>query len=127
MKEKRMNTLLEEARRTAELMNTRITLCIPSVLAEGEKFSARISITDASGLPVESFKGSLVFKTSPGVSGLPGIFRFPGGEMSSRIDGLEAAGGDAAVILAAVEVPGAGKDYLIASNPAWIFNDRQVR
>jgi hypothetical protein len=55
------SALLAHAREVARLTTWRIRLTIPSILARGEEFAMRVSITGADELPCEGFDGMLVF------------------------------------------------------------------
>ncbi|HQI76282.1 MAG TPA: hypothetical protein PK384_07205, partial [Candidatus Latescibacteria bacterium] len=98
--------LLAAARTTARLINTRIQIAIPSILAEGETFAARISVTGSDALPVDASDLVLHFEGAVGIAGLPPVFRFGAGESTGRIDGLTATGPEVALIRARVEMPG---------------------
>jgi len=111
--------LLKAARTTARLINTRVQITIPSILAEGETFGARISVTGSDCLPADASDLVLHFEGAVGISGLPPAFRFVAGECTGRIEELTATGREVALIRARVEMP--GRTGQIASNPAWVF------
>jgi hypothetical protein len=120
--------LLTQARRTAVLTGARIYMTIPSILAEGEAFSLRMSVVDADALPYESFTNTIVFENCSGVEGLPRSFAFQKGEWTGRIDGLTATGPATVIIRARVEATGKdGGDPVIHANPAWVFSTPPYR
>jgi hypothetical protein len=119
---------LREARAVAALIGRRVNLTIPSILAEGEPFALRVSVTGPDALPVDDFPHALLFEGSVGVDGLPASVRLERGASTARLDGLTARGPGAAVIRARVEGPApAGAPGLIASNPAWVSREPAER
>ncbi|MFN2350444.1 MAG: hypothetical protein ABR497_00700, partial [Kiritimatiellia bacterium] len=116
--------LLDQARSTAKIVGRRVQLQIPSVLAEGEEFALRISVTGPDAMPADDFDRVLTFEGSVGIDGLPRHFRLDQGASTGCIPGLRATGATAAVVWARFEPPAGftGPD-LIGSNPAWIFKD----
>jgi hypothetical protein len=117
--------LLGAARATAHLINTRINVVIPSILAEGEPFAARVSITGSDALPVDASDITLHFEECVGIVGLPASFRAAAGESTGRIEGLTAVGPDTALIRMRVEW--ASCKATISSNPAWVFKNPAYR
>lgn len=117
--------LLEQARRIATLTDSRVQLTIPSVLAEGETFSLRISCMGPDALPMETFNNTMVFEECVGVDGLPGsVALTPDDHGALTVDGLRAVGPDIVVIRARVENTGMhGGDPVVQSNPSWVFSD----
>jgi len=119
--------LVQEARNIAQVMNWRINLQIPSMLAVDEMFPVRISVTAADGLPVDAVPYRLTFRDSVGVEGLPGQLCFEPGTSSAQLDGLRAVG-PVAVVRARIEMPGsAGIEPIVVSNPAWVFAEPPYR
>ncbi len=125
-----MNTLKipDKAHEISNVLGRRIQMHIPSVLAEGENFDLRISITGADGLPLEDFKNPIKFTASIGVEGLPRQVVPDEGESAISVTDLCAAGAEVAVIKAQVDtsdaLPGSAE---ISSNPAWVFDDPPYR
>ncbi|MFO7871389.1 MAG: hypothetical protein R6V03_08160 [Kiritimatiellia bacterium] len=123
-----MNRYMDETRSVAELINTRIQIVIPSILAEGETFSAGISVTGSDALPLAGTGHTLNLENSMGIEGLPSTFRLDPGESTGAITGLEATGPETALIRARVEGTGIrGRTADITSNPAWVFKDPPYR
>ena len=124
-----MNTeLLRRARELAEVTGTRVDMRIPSVLAEGEEFALRISVTGPDALPVESFSWKLRFEGSVGVEGLPSSFRLSPESATAGIPGLTATGPEVALIRAVIDAPQAPEIVpSVSSNPAWVFSDPPYR
>ena len=114
-------SLVDEARRVATMIGSRLVMKIPAMLAAGEEFSARFSVIGPDGLPLDSFPFPLVFEESLGVEGLPESFQFPKGAYAAEVDGLRAIGPEVALIRARLEETGklAG-DPVVVSNPAWV-------
>lgn len=110
--------LMSAARATARLINTRVQIIIPSILAAGEGFTARISVTGSDALPVDASDLRFHFEESPGVAGLPSTFKLGAGESTGRIEGLTATGPEVALIRMGVEF--SGHTYARVSNPAWV-------
>ena len=122
------NELLEAARATAELIGARIHIAIPSVLAEGEVFTARVSITGPDALPLDSARHVLKFQGSCGIEGLPEALEIPPGQSSGAIAGLRAVGPDTALIQAKVACRNPLRPTAtIPSNPAWVFKEPPYR
>lgn len=120
--------LLAETRRIAEMTGLTANMVIPSILAEGEDFSLRITVTGPDALPYEHFTNRLVFDDCRGVEGLPVSFAMAPGQWSAELAGLKATGSDVAVIRARVQDTAYGHgDPVIASNPAWVFDDPPYR
>ncbi len=120
--------LLLQARNIARVIDWRIQLRIPSILARDEEFSLRIQVVAADGLPVENVPNKLSFEHSIGIEGLPEQFRFDPGTSSARIDGLRAVGPEVAVARARVETPETPWiKPVVPSNPAWIFDEPPYR
>ncbi len=118
--------LLDDARQTAFLINTRLQVIIPSILAEGETFNPRFSVIGSDALPVDSFPCTMDFKDSRGIEGLPKTFALPKGESTGVIEGLRATGPDVAFLNVRVfkhNEPLAS----IPSNPAWVFKTPPYR
>ena len=85
--------LIQGAKEAVFWTNNRLLLTIPSVLAEGETFSLRITAIGPDGLPTENFDRNIVFAHSPGIKGLPRSVQFrseDGGHLC--VNGLEATG-----------------------------------
>lgn len=120
--------LLEQTRQVALLTSLNVKMTIPSILAEGEEFTLRISVTGPDTLPYDGFTNRIKFEECQGVEGLPESFALSQGEWSAEITGLKAVGPNVAVIRARIEDtayhPG---DPIITSNPAWIFKDPPYR
>lgn len=120
--------LLLEARKVARVINWRMQLRIPSILARDETFSLRIQVVAADGLPVESVPNRLTFEESVGIAGLPSSFQFEPGTSSARIDRLRAVGSEVAVVRARVETPETPWiNPVVPSNPAWVFKEPPYR
>mgnify|MGYP005841580093 CR=1 FL=1 len=117
--------LIDEDRATAHLINTRIQVTIPSVLAEGEIFTAKISVTGPDALPLDSWDIVLHFEDSAGIEGLPSTFTLGAGDSTGRIEKLTAIGPETALIRARVEQ--AGRTGIVCSNPAWVFKNPVCR
>lgn len=117
--------LLAAARATTTLIATRIQLTIPAVLAEGETFALRLSVTGGDALPVSTLGLRLRFEGSAGVEGLPASYSLPTGQSTGCIEGLKAIGPRVALIRALVE--GSAKPAAVFSNPAWIFRQPPYR
>jgi len=120
--------LLDQARATAVITGIQVHLTIPSILAEGERFSLRISVTDADALPYDSLTNTLVFEDCKGVEGLPEKIGFRKGEWALKIDDLIATGPDIVRIQARVkDTAKTDSDPIIGANPAWVFADPPYR
>ena len=111
--------LLQAARTTARLINTRLNTIIPAILAEGETFTARFSVTGGDALPIAPSDLVIRFEESVGSAGLPSVFTLAAGESTGCIEGLIATGGSVALIQMRVEL--AGRTAVCSSNPAWVF------
>ena len=123
-----MDRFLEEARTVARMTGRRLRLRIPSVLATGETFCLRLSLTGPDGLPADDFGHTLRFEDCAGVAGLPETFRFEPGSPTGEVTGLRAVGPTTAVIRARVEGTGRlGGDPFVTANPAWVFNEPPYR
>lgn len=119
---------MSEARRIARALGITIRLTIPSILAAGEEFSLRISVTGPDALPADDFPHSLSFAGSAGIRGLPADFRFSPGRAASEIPGLRATGEPVALVEAAVVPEETGAlPGRVRSNPAWVFEDPPYR
>jgi len=120
--------LLEGAKRVSLLASTEVRMTIPSILAEGEEFSLRISVTGADALPFEDFSNRIVFENCRGLEGLPEGFALSKGEWFAEIGGLKATGPDVVLIRARVEGTGnVSGDPVVTANPAWVFKDPPYR
>jgi hypothetical protein len=117
--------LLNAARATASLMGTRIHLALPAILAEGETFTARLSVTGADALPLDATQLTLYLDGSNGIAGLPPVFTFDAGKSTGEIGGLRAIGPDVALIQA--RVGHSDGKAVISSNPAWVFANPSYR
>jgi len=116
--------LIRGAKEALFWTNHRLLLTIPSVLAEGEAFSLRITAIGPDGLPTENFDRDIAFGESPGVKGLPRSVRLqPGDGGHLCVDGLEAVGSNYACVTAEP----AGCPMPVHSNPAWVFDDPPFR
>jgi hypothetical protein len=120
--------LMISAQSVADLMGTRIQIAIPAILAEGETFEAKISVTGANALPLHPKGITLRFEGSTGIEGLPRKFMLTPDTSTHVISGLTASGPEAGLIRVQVEdgqhhVPGAN----LASNPAWVFKTPPYR
>lgn len=120
--------LFQEARNVADVLGQRVQMHIPSILAEHEVFSLRISVTGNDGLPVDDFRQPIRFTDSQGIEGLPRHIELSPGESVARIEGLRALGPDVALVRAEIKPPeSVGIDAAIASNPAWVFKNPPYR
>ena len=120
--------LLEQVRTIAFVTGRRIHLRIPSVLAEGEEFALKISVTGYDALPVETFPNTFHFADSQGIEGLPDSYRLEPGSSTGVIPGLKATGTGVALVEARMEVEDAPEvDLSVYSNPGWIFQDPSYR
>jgi hypothetical protein len=115
--------LLSEARRVARLTNFRVRIRIPSVLARGERFPLRLSLTGPDALPPTDFALTLHFQPSPGIEGLPPSVRLTPDEWSVEIPGLTATDAPVALAVARAEFDAPGADLALTSNPAWVLPD----
>jgi hypothetical protein len=116
--------LLKQARDVALLTCWRPQLTIPSVLAEGETFSLRITAFGPDGLPSADFPDPIRFDESSGIEGLPASASFDassGGMI--EIPGLKAIGPELARVKGTVGDAG----HSVSSNPAWVFPDPPYR
>ncbi len=111
--------LLHAAQATSRLINTRLCVVIPSMLATGETFSARFSVTGGDALPAAPSDLLIHFEGGCGIAGLPSTFKLPAGESTGCIEGLTATGEAVARIRMRVEL--AGRTTACCSNPAWVF------
>lgn len=111
--------LLQAAKTTARLINTRLRVVIPSILAADETFAARFSVTGGDALPAAPSDLLIRFEGSGGIAGLPATFRLPTGASTGCIEGLTATGAAVAWIHMQVEL--AGRTVACRSNPAWVF------
>ncbi len=124
----KISDYMQEARDVAEIINHRIQIQIPSVLAEGEQFTARISVTGSDGLPAGDFSRALELTGSAGITGLPGSVNLEPGAAAARIEGLSATGPRVALIRARLKLPGTpGGETTVVSNPAWVFKEPPCR
>lgn len=122
------NEMMNAARTVAGITDCRIHIVMPSILAEGEPFSARISVTGRDALPPESFPYALHFEESIGIEGLPETFRLDPPETVGEIRDLTAVGPETALIRARLEGPDLpDRSVTVASNPAWVFKDPAYR
>ena len=98
--------LLQAAKTTARLINTRLRVVIPSILAADETFTARFSVTGGDALPAAPSDLLIRFEGSGGIAGLPATFRLPTGASTGCIEGLTATGAAVAWIHMQVELAG---------------------
>lgn len=120
--------LLSSALSVARLLCTRIQATIPSILAEGETFDARVSVTGADALPLLPKGIVLRFDGSIGIEGLPQTLALDPDTSTHVIGGLTATGPDAALIRIQVDdARGSGRNSPLESNPAWVFRDPPYR
>jgi hypothetical protein len=120
--------LLDQARRVAAMTGNQLTVRIPSVLATGEEFTARLSATGPDALPLEEFRNPLVFDGSTGIEGLPSSFQFARGECTGSITGLRAVGPEVALLrLRVKETDHRTGDPVVTSNPAWVLDNPPYR
>ncbi len=114
---------LAAARQTAALIGTRVQLTLPSVLATGEPFSLRISVTGADALPRDDLPLRLQFEPRGGLEGLPAQCEIPTGASCVRIENLRATSPGAVSIGATIgRTDVATTEGHLFSNPAWIFD-----
>ncbi len=120
---------LKAARAVSALMGTRIQIVIPSILAEGETFDARISITGADALPVCAMGCKLHFEGCLGIEGLPQTLELDPNSSTAVISHLTAMGSSpVALVRARIEQQSAqGRVAGVSSNPAWIFKEPPYR
>ncbi len=119
---------MQQAKDVAEIINRRIHIRIPSVLAEGEEFGARISVTGSDGLPAGDLSRELDLSDSAGIDGLPRSVSLEPGAGAAHIEGLTATGPDVALIKVRLKMPGTpGGETSVVSNPAWIFKNPPYR
>lgn len=111
---------LNEALTVAGLLGTRMQLVIPSILAEGEPFRLRLSVTGSDALPLRSNNPiTLIFEESNGIDGLPSSFTFEPGTTTGDIEGLTATGPETASVRATVQSDvERGQMKHVVSNPA---------
>ena len=120
--------LLKQARTVAAMTGRRIRMRIPSILAAGETFALDISVMGADGLPCTDLTNTFHFEDCIGIDGLPKSFTLAEGESTAHITGLSATGDEVALVRARMEGTGhLDGDPVIASNPAWIFDDPPYR
>lgn len=120
--------LLKSAQNLSLVINQRIQIVIPSILAEGESFIARISVTGSDAMPVDSFPNVLHFEESVGVEGLPKNFKLDPEKSMAQIGPLKAVGPKTVLIRAKVDTPDVQDvSAKISSNPAWLFKVPQYR
>ncbi|MBN1808250.1 MAG: hypothetical protein JW909_04220 [Planctomycetes bacterium] len=110
--------LIKGAREALFWTNWRLHLTIPSVLAEGEEFTLRMTAFDAEEVPAEGYGRRIRFGESPGVEGLPESAAFEKGDGGCmEISGLKAAGPEHAFVTAEPE----GCPGRVTSNGALVF------
>jgi len=80
--------LLQHGRDVARRLNRRVLIAIPSVLARGETFAARVSVLGADSLPDESFDGEITLGESCGIEGLPSAIRLGPDEYRQTLEEL---------------------------------------
>ncbi|NIA06664.1 MAG: hypothetical protein GWP14_03350 [Actinobacteria bacterium] len=93
--------LLREGKRVAHNLNRRVQMTIPSVLAEGEAFSLRLSVFGPDALPCDDWHDEILFHGSEGIEGVPRCAKLTpkdGGLLV--IDGLKAVGPNFAAVRA---------------------------
>jgi hypothetical protein len=106
------------------LTNYRLQLTIPSVLAEGEIFTLKMTLFGPDGLPFLDFSHSFSLRDSKGIGNLPDSITFSvKDEGQLCIEDLEAIGPDFAYVSAKLD----GFPFSVLSNPAWIFKDPPFR
>ncbi len=116
--------LIDQNKMAFLLTNYRLQLTIPSVLAEGETFSLKITLFGPDGLPSPDFSHSFSLLNSKGIRNLPDSFSLtPGDKGQLCIDSLEATGPDSAYVSAGLD----GFPFSVFSNPAWVFKDPPFR
>lgn len=120
--------MMDIARTVTGLTGARVQIAIPSIMAEGETFTARVSITGRDGLPAYTFPHSFHFEGSVGIEGLPETFAFDPSCSSGEVGPLTAIGPDTAMIHARLEGPVIqDQSAVLTSNPAWIFKSPEHR
>ncbi|MBI5724120.1 MAG: DUF3604 domain-containing protein [Planctomycetes bacterium] len=122
--------LLKTARNLACVIGRRIHLVIPSILAGGETFMARVAVTGADAMPMDYFPNVFYFEGCVGVEGLPAKFRLDPGKFAGEVGPLKAVGCEAgtAVIRARIETPDVPDvSAVVSSNPAWVFKNPAYR
>jgi len=119
---------LNTARAVAGLLGTRIQIAIPAILAEGESFDAKISVTGADALPLHPKGIILRFDGSMGITGLPQRFALEPNATTGVLRNLTAIGPETVLVRGQVEgghQRGAGA--VVTSNPAWVFKTPSYR
>ncbi|MHC4874193.1 MAG: PHP domain-containing protein [Planctomycetota bacterium] len=118
--------IIKQAEAALALSNCRVQLRIPSVLAEGETFTLKVTVFGADSMPVSEFPYEIKFTESCGIENLPGsIFLSSSDKGCLTIDNLKAVKNRYAVIRAEVTV--GNYTVPVNSNPAWIFENPKWR
>jgi hypothetical protein len=116
--------LIDQNKDAFFLTNYRLQLTIPSVLAEGEIFSLKMTLFGPDGLPYPYCSYSFSLRDSKGIRNLPNLITFSVEDDGQIfIEGLEAIGPDYAYVSARIE----GFSFSVFSNPAWVYKNPPFR
>ncbi len=115
--------LLAEAKAVSRRLDRHLQMTLPSVLAEGERFTLRITVFGPDALPDETFEGRLDLSASQGIEGLPAAITLgPADRGVAEVSDLVARGPEVARVVAQLN------DWPpVRSNPAWVTADPATR